>query len=1394
VSALLGISSLVAVSVAVTAAPAAAAVDCPAENVYLNTTAPNTLREVSADGTVVSSIPLSQSYGDIGFSADGTHLYGTLLGINPAPVLIEIDKATGAELSSVPISSSIGVIGNPVALSPLRDGRMLIGFTNNDIVYTVDVTTGVATPFARYPAGYFPTGDFIQLGDGDILMSGSTSQGAGIPTTLFRLHPDGTTATIGTIPTSYGLTQAEGVVYTGGPDQMFRSIDSIPTASSTDPLPTTAIASMGAQIYGMTSIQDPGCGPYFQQTKTSDQTTYNVGATVTYTVTATNSRAYAGTADLADALPATVSPVDVTCTTTAPGTCSVTFSGQNVTGTTTIPPGGTTVFTITATAVAGGLATNTATITPTDAGCDDGSCGGGDASTSVIDVIAPQVGSVSIVTNPIPGDENGDGSVNVGETVAYTFTVTNTGTVTLTGVGVTDLLSGSVTCPTAPLAPGASVTCTGDNPHTVTQADLISGAVTNTGTATATPPAGVPAVTPATDTATTPVAGSALGSLSLVTTATPGDENGDGNVDPGETVSYTFEVTNTGTVTLNSVTVTDQLSGSVTCPTAPLAPGATMTCTGDNPHTVTEADLLAGSITNTGTADATPPAGVPAVTPATDTATTPVAGPAAGALSIVTNAVPGDENGDGVVDPGETISYTFTVTNTGNVTVTDLSVVDGLSGSVTCPTAPLAPGATATCTGDNPHTVTEADIRAGLVSNTGTADGTTPAGVPPLTPVSSTATTPTAPAAGALDIVTTAIPGDENGNGSVDAGETISYTFTVTNTGTVTLTDVTVTDQLSGSVTCPTTPLAPGATIVCTGDAPHTVTDADVVAGQVVNMGTADATTPAGVAPIVPPSSTATTPTATAAAALSIVTTAVPGDENGDGSVNVGETVSYTFTVTNTGTVTITDPTVTDQLSGSVSCPAGPLAPGQTITCTGDAPHTVTDADVVAGQISNTGTADGTAPVGVAPVVPPTSTATTPTVPATSSLDIVTTAVPGDENGDGSVGVGETVSYTFTVTNTGTVTLTDVTVTDQLSGSVTCPTGPLAPGATIVCTGDAPHTVTEADLITGEVVNTGTADATTPPGAPGLTPPSSTVTTPVAGTALGELDIVTTATPGDENGDGIVDPGETVSYTFTVTNTGTVTLTDVTVTDQLSGSVTCPAGPLAPGQTITCTGDSPHAVTEEDVVRGEIVNTGTADGTPPAGVGPIVPATDTVSTPTATALGRLSLVTTAVPGDENGNGTVDAGETISYTFTVTNTGNVTLTDVTVTDQLSGSVTCPAGPLAPGESIVCHGDNAHVVTAAEALLGTVANTGTANATPPAGVDPVSPATSTVTTLIARAVDVVPAPVGPTGPDGALADTGGSPVTGSAWWAMLAAAVLALFAGAALLLRRRRSLVR
>ena len=52
-----------------------------------------------------------------------------------------------------------------------------------------------------------------------------------------------------------------------------------------------------------------------------------------------------------------------------------------------------------------------------------------------------------------PVDTNSDGRVDAGDTIAYTFVVTNTGAVTLTGLELDDPKTGPVSCPTTTLAP-----------------------------------------------------------------------------------------------------------------------------------------------------------------------------------------------------------------------------------------------------------------------------------------------------------------------------------------------------------------------------------------------------------------------------------------------------------------------------------------------------------------------------------------------------------------------------------------------------------------------------------------------------------------------------------------------------------------------------------------------------------------------------------------------------------------------------------------------------------------------------------------------------------------------------------------------------------------------------
>src|SRR5690606_18262547 len=141
--------------------------------------------------------------------------------------------------------------------------------------------------------------------------------------------------------------------------------------------------------------------------------------------------------------------------------------------------------------------------------------------------------------------------------------------------------------------------------------------------------------------------------------------------------------------------------------------------------------------------------------------------------------------------------------------------------------------------------------------------------------------------------------------------------------------------------------------------------------------------------------------------------------------------------------------------------------------------------------------------------------------------------------------------------------------------------------------------------------------------------------------------------------------GDDVTYTFTVTNTGNVTLTGIVIDDALTGSVGLTANPstLAPGETGTATAS--YTIAQLDLDAGNISNTATVTGTAPnSGTvtdtsGTALDNDDSTDTP-ITQNPAIALVKTASIG-----GTGALGDDITYTFTVTNTGDVTLTGVVI---------------------------------------------------------------------------------------------------------------------------------
>ena len=891
----------------------------------------------------------------------------------------------------------------------------------------------------------------------------------------------------------------------------------------------------------------------------------------------------------------------------------------------------------------------------------------------------------------------------VGDPIVYTFTLTNTGNVTISDATVVDEVDGVTLTDCGPLTLGAgeTVTCTGT--YAATQADLDSGSVENSAVLSGASPSGPVESAPATS--SVPV--DARPSITLVKTA-----GTDEIVDPGEVVEYTFVATNTGNLTLSGVTITDPLEGlsALDCgPAAPLAPGASLTCTAS--LTVTQAQFDGDQVTNTASVTATAPGDDPA-TPADDVTDSDT-------LDIDTRHRPAVEltkvaDRASVTSVGELITYTFTVTNTGNSTIGTVAITDPKPGmsSVVCDTQRLAPGEVSTCASSYP--VSQADLDKGEIVNSATVNATDVNNEP-------------APEASATEIVDV----DQSPSLSVEkradrtsvaqVGEEIRYTFLVTNTGNVSASGVEVSDPLEGlgELECaPKLPatLAPGATSVCA--ATYTVTQQDLNSGAILNTARVSGNGPQG-DPITPGTSSEVVEV-DADRAMTLIKTA-----DVDSVDAAGDVIVYTLTGANTGNQSISEMFIADTLEGLSDLACTPaqgstVAPTESLVCR--ASYTVTQADIDRGSVANLATLTGNGPDGN-PIDPVSASTNTPVVQA-PALEI-TKAVSRTE-----VGIaGAALRYTFTVVNTGNVTATDVQITDPLPGLgvIECGTDEavsLAPGERVECGAD--YTVTQVDIDRGSIANVAVVTGNQTGGEPIPADSDSAEVTVTAGPAIA---LTKTADRSE-----ITAAGQTIRYTFEARNTGNQTLTGVAISDELAGlgPVVCDdenvLASMAPNDTAICSAE--YTVTQDDVDRGEVVNAALVAGEAPGGMvenpDDDVVATSSVTVPSVRN-GGISLDKSA-DVDELG----PLGQEIGYTFVITNTGNVTLSDVAVTDELPGlsEIACETtGALAPGEARTCTAS--YTVTQDDIDAGSVLNTASAVAEVPDGVEPVEPATDSVT---------------------------------------------------------------
>ena len=180
--------------------------------------------------------------------------------------------------------------------------------------------------------------------------------------------------------------------------------------------------------------------------------------------------------------------------------------------------------------------------------------------------------------------------------------------------------------------------------------------------------------------------------------------------------------------------------------------------------------------------------------------------------------------------------------------------------------------------------------------------------------------------------------------------------------------------------------------------------------------------------------------------------------------------------------------------------------------------------------------------------------------------------------------------------------------------------------------------------------------------------------------------------------------GDTINYTYEVINTGSVAITGLTAVDDLLGPITLSTDNLAVGA--SATGNLSYTVLAGDL-PGPIVNTATVTGT--VGASTTVVMTDTVDV----SLSYRPQIAVSISADK---GSALPGETVTYDYLVTNTGDVELSSVAVNDSRLGAITLDATTLAPGAS--ASGTAAYLVQGSD-LPGPLANTATASGDSPAG---------------------------------------------------------------------------
>jgi len=575
------------------------------------------------------------------------------------------------------------------------------------------------------------------------------------------------------------------------------------------------------------------------------------------------------------------------------------------------------------------------------------------------------------------------------------------------------------------------------------------------------------------------------------------------------------------------------------------------------------------------------------------------------------------------VAAGAPVTFTYTVTNTGDTPLTAVTLLSSLTGAHTLPVAALAPGAAATLVAT--HTVpTDAtasqhnQVRVRAQSIAGMEVVAEDAGMIDVLPATLHLTIETAPA--------------------VVVGEVVHYRAHIENTGALTLYDLALHAAQGSAALTTIGALAPGAAISATG----TLTAGEaLLPGPLVESLLVSAHTAYG-QPV-----TATQTLAwdlEAAPALALTHVFIPT------TARIGETVTYSYVLTNIGRVALHNIALTSQRLGALPLADASLSPGA--QAAGAWQFVVTEEELPGPLVLRVEASGVNTVAGVQA-----TTANTLTLALQSQPGLALTAQPPTTVARS----GETVVVRVQITNTGDVTLDQLAADAASFGPVTLSNTRLAPG--VSTSGEVRVLITEA-VQPGPVLLTITAHATPQQGGASV---ASTASTQIVLTRTPALAVEVTAPTHAQVGQEIV-------ATVRLRNTGDATLTDFALQTTPAGHAEFASSELAPGQTATA---MVYQRVEENSLPGPLMLQVSATAHTRFGAAPQVQA-EGRTTVMLSSQPRLEIATVSAPI------TATIGSDVMVAYRVRNTGDVTLFGVTLHDARAGEIPLPDDTLAPGK--------------------------------------------------------------------------------------------------------------